>query len=133
MLKPLAALLPLLLYVAALIAAIVITTVPAAALALLLAAYGERLLRRGLRDLAGATRRLADGQVDAPLPAVRDPELKPMAAALDLLAQRLGRALHELEVERERFAAVLGRSADGVIAIDGDGIVRYANAAARRL
>ncbi len=148
MLKRLAALLPLLLCVAALlgvalagatigrgtlIAAIAIVAVLAAVLALLLAAYGEREVRRGLCALIEAAQRLADGQIDAPLPAVRDPALQPMSAALDALAQRLGRALQELEAERERFAAVLGRSADGVIAIDGNGIVRYANTAARRL
>jgi two-component system phosphate regulon sensor histidine kinase PhoR len=149
MLRLVAALLPLLLCLAALlavalaggtalgrgtlIAAILIAGLAAAALALALTVYSERQRRLDTGNLVAAARRLEDGQLADRLPAVHTPELQSVAAALAAIGQHLHRARQEAETERQRFTAVLGRSADGVLAIDGEGSVRYVNAAARRL
>ncbi len=149
MLRPLAYLLPVLACVAVLlafaltggpapgrgsvIAAVLLAGMAAAVLALALAAYGGRERRRGMKTLVAAARRLAEGRFGAEAPAVRSPELRPLAGALGAIEQNLGRAVQETEAERQRLAAVLGRSADGVIAVDGAARVRYLNAAARRL
>ncbi|HEY7295400.1 MAG TPA: ATP-binding protein, partial [Dehalococcoidia bacterium] len=147
--RPLTALLPLLLCVvlllafalavappfgrAAVIVAVLLAGVVAAALALVLAAFGEGERRRGMRTLVGVARRLADGHFGGEPPAVRSPELRPLAGALGAIERNLGRAVQETEAERQRLSAVLGRSADGVLAVDQEGHVRYLNAAARRL
>jgi len=116
-----------------LIAAMLLAGLVAVALALALATYAVREQRRGLQQLVAAARRLAEGRFSGAPPAVRSPELRPLAAAFNAVAQNLGRAVQQTEAERQRLAAVLGRSADGVLAVDGEAHLRYLNAAARRL
>ena len=47
--------------------------------------------------------------------------------------QEVKRLQHELEAARARFESTVTMSTDGIVVVDGDGFVRFANPAARRL
>lgn len=57
----------------------------------------------------------------------------PAEGTFNAIALSVANAVAEARAERARLAAVLERSADGVIAVDDEGVVRYLNPAARRL
>jgi len=65
------------------------------------------------------------GQVDQ-----RD-EIGDLAAAMDAMRRRLGTAFTQLEAERDRLELLLDRLHEGVIAVDADLSVQYANAIMR--
>jgi signal transduction histidine kinase len=92
----------------------------------LIAAYVARRVRRisaAAQAIAGGdfSRRLADGSGD---------EIGHLAVSVDEMRRKLASAFASLSGERERLARVLDRLEEGVIAVDGDGIVQVANPAA---
>lgn len=60
-------------------------------------------------------------------------ELSRMARAVNRLADRLVRAMRNADEERERLGLILESMAEGVLLIDEDGIVEFANPAATAL
>jgi two-component system phosphate regulon sensor histidine kinase PhoR len=96
-----------------------------------------RSVERSGRDLAGAAWRLGSGRlserVEEELVERLPAELLDFAAAFNRMAADLQQLIQQLQAERERLSAVLERSADGVIAVDEDGRLRFMNPAARSL
>ena len=60
-------------------------------------------------------------------------ELRRMARAVNRLADRLVRAMRDADKERARLGLILESMADGVMLVDEDGLVEFANPAAIRL
>jgi two-component system sensor histidine kinase VicK len=101
----------------------------AAAAAGLLLAW---LVARRLRRIASAAQAIERGVFDGELnPRFRD-EIGELAAAVDAMRRRLGRAFTQLEAERDRLELLLDRLHEGVIAVDEQLAVQYANASMRR-
>lgn len=113
--------------------AAVLTAVLASVLSVLIA----RGVERSSAELAEAAGRLGSGRLDQraePELVERLPsELVDLATAFNRMAADLQRLIQQLQAERERLFAVLERNADGVLAVDGEGNLRFLNAAARSL
>jgi two-component system, OmpR family, phosphate regulon sensor histidine kinase PhoR len=107
------------------------------ALAAYLAILAGRRIEERLLLLSDAVQRLGSGRFDARMAgtvtATFPAELADLADAFNSMGGNVERAVDEAQAEQARLEAVLERSADGVIAVDSDGDVRYLNPAASRL
>jgi signal transduction histidine kinase/HAMP domain-containing protein len=109
----------------------------------LLAALAAALLGRHLAlpvvRLERAVRRIADGDLDRPIGPIKTPnragsaEIVRLSATFEAMRQRLAGATAEIERRRGELEAVLSGVAEGVLAVDADRVVRYANPPARDL
>jgi signal transduction histidine kinase len=99
----------------------------AAALGLGLAWFVSRRLRR----IARAARAIEHGAFDTELRPSFNDEIGDLAATVDAMRRRLGGAFAQLEAERDRLELLLDRLHEGVIAVDADLSVQYANAGMR--
>jgi two-component system phosphate regulon sensor histidine kinase PhoR len=88
---------------------------------------------RPLRQLAGAARAMAAGDLTRRARARRGDEVGELADALDTLAGELQRRLGQLEGERAEMQALIDAMDEAVIAVDARGRVRRANPAAMRI
>lgn len=93
----------------------------------------SRVVTYPLRQLAGAARAMAAGDLAQRARTRGSDELAEMADALNMLAGELQRRLGQLEGERAEMQALIDSMSEGVIAVDGGGRVRRANPAARRM
>jgi signal transduction histidine kinase/HAMP domain-containing protein len=92
-----------------------------------------QLISLRLRRLTSAAEALALGDFETPLRYhVRD-EFGALAQSFDRMRRQLRRSFRRLEVERDRLRMLLERLHEGVVTIDQDLIVHFANAEARRL
>jgi signal transduction histidine kinase/HAMP domain-containing protein len=99
----------------------------AAALGLVLA----WLVSRRLRRIARAARAIEQGAFDTELPPSFNDEIGDLTVTVDTMRRRLGQAFAQLEAERDRLELLLDRLHEGVIAVDTDLCVQYANASVR--
>ncbi|ADU51759.1 multi-sensor signal transduction histidine kinase [Thermaerobacter marianensis DSM 12885] len=88
---------------------------------------------RPVGELIRGARRLAAGEFDRRVHVDGPDELVMLARAFNEMAGRLQATLRELRAEQARLATVVGAMTSGVLFIDGDGRLRLANPAARRL
>ena len=84
------------------------------------------------RDRGGGAA-LCGGRPDAADRSVRDDEIGTVARALDASVQELGRRLAELSRNRRLTDAILASMTEGVLVVDGRGLVKMANDAVRRV
>ena len=92
-----------------------------------------QLIALRLRRLTAAAEALALGDFETPLRYhVRD-EFGALAQSFDRMRRQLRRSFRRLEVERDRLRMLLERLHEGVLTIDQDLVVHFANAEARRL
>jgi two-component system phosphate regulon sensor histidine kinase PhoR len=85
-----------------------------------------------LKEIMGAARQFADGNLTARVPQLRSDELGELARILNLSADNLEERLAENARERGRTDAILSAMEDGVLAVDHRGVVLLANEALRR-
>jgi signal transduction histidine kinase/HAMP domain-containing protein len=91
------------------------------------------LLAGRLRRIAAAAAAIEGGSFETRLePGFRD-ELGVLAVTIDRMRLRLRESFAKLESERDRLRRLLERLHDGVVAVDRELRVEYANSAARRL
>jgi nitrogen fixation/metabolism regulation signal transduction histidine kinase len=109
-------------------------------LAILLAFALARRMVAPIGRLAAATREVAAGRYDAPLPAVQDDELgflvqsfNRMMHELDLASAHARRSAIETERQRAFLETVLARLSSGVLIVDADGSLHGTNPAASML
>jgi two-component system phosphate regulon sensor histidine kinase PhoR len=93
----------------------------------------SRVVTHPLRQIAGAARAMAAGDLAQRARTRGRDELAEMADALNMLAGELQRRLGQLEGERAEMSALIDAMSEGVIAVDPQGRVRRANPAARRM
>ena len=109
----------------------------AALLAAVVGALGGALIAMSitarLRRIDAAAAAIERGDLDTPLRARFGDELGSVATTIDRMRERLRRSFQQLEAERDRLRRLLEGLHDGVIAVDHDLNVTFANAAARRL
>jgi two-component system phosphate regulon sensor histidine kinase PhoR len=108
---------------------IVVASVAAGGLGVLLIT----LLMRPLGRMAAAARRIAAGDLSARVSPRPGGELGDVADAFNQMAQSVESLVATASQERSRLMAALNSSSDAVLAVDREGIIRFANVAAERL
>lgn len=86
-----------------------------------------------LLELCHATRSIGAGDYGQRVPVRTDDELGDLARAVNQISGELGDRLSQLHASDERQAAVLGGMVEGVIAVDNQEQVLFANAAAGKM
>ena len=104
--------------------------VVAAALAGLVAAT---LIARRLRRIGDAAAAIERGDFERPLASRFGDEVGELAVSIDRMRRRLRDAFQQLRVDRDRLRRLLEQLHEGVVAVDADLAVRFANARAHRL
>jgi len=88
---------------------------------------------RSLGRLAHAARRLALGQLGERAPSAATAEVAELADAFNAMASSLQATISRLGEEGNKLESLLASSADAVVAVDGDGLITFTNAAAEAL
>jgi signal transduction histidine kinase len=92
-----------------------------------------QLIALRLRRLSAATEAIAHGDFETPLRYRFGDEFGVLAQSFDRMRRQLRRSFRRLEAERDRLRLLLERLHEGVLTIDQDLVVHFANAEARRL
>jgi two-component system sensor histidine kinase ResE len=92
-----------------------------------------QLIALRLRRLSAAAEALALGDFETPLRYRFRDEFGALAQSFDRMRRQLRRSFRRLEVERDRLRLLLERLHEGVVTIDENLVVHFANAEARRL
>ncbi|MEJ2228083.1 MAG: diguanylate cyclase [Alphaproteobacteria bacterium] len=107
-------------------------TVSAIVLATLLISMVGRGLVKGLNSLATMTERVAAGEINARVAMKRDDELGALSAAFDSMAEALDRSNYNFRVKEKEMQQVLTKLPVPIIIRMPDGVISYANEAARK-
>jgi len=97
-----------------------------------LAGLGARRMTRAAKEIAGATEKMAKGDLEARARVVGADELGELGRSLDALAEGLDSTLGDLRSERDLLGGVLTAMTEGVMLIT-DGRVRVMNRALRQM
>jgi signal transduction histidine kinase len=92
-----------------------------------------QLIALRLRRLTVAAEAIASGDFETPLRYRFRDEFGALAHSFDRMRRQLRRSFRRLEAERDRLRLLLERLHEGVLTIDQDLVVHFANAEARRL
>ncbi|RYE85688.1 MAG: sensor histidine kinase, partial [Myxococcales bacterium] len=101
--------------------------------AVLLSQLAAHLAARPLRELIGAARRMADGDLATRTVTRGSDEAAQLAKALNLLAEGLSSSLDELRAERDLLQGMLVSMQEGVLMLDGAGGIVLVNPALREM
>lgn len=100
---------------------------------LILAAIVTEITLHPLRALTSAVQKVSAGEFSGPLlPTTRD-EIGQLNHAFNQMSIQLQAQIEALQKERGKLAAVLAHMTDGVLIVDGEGVVQLINPAAERL
>jgi signal transduction histidine kinase len=92
-----------------------------------------QLIALRLRRLSAAAEAIAHGDFETPLRYRFRDEFGALAQNFDRMRRQLRRSFRRLEAERDRLRLLLERLHEGVLTIDQDLVVHFANTEARRL
>ncbi len=92
-----------------------------------------QLIALRLRRLGAAAEAIAHGDFETPLRYRFGDEFGTLAQNFDRMRRQLRRSFRRIEAERDRLRLLLERLHEGVLAIDQDLVVHFANTEARRL
>jgi signal transduction histidine kinase/HAMP domain-containing protein len=92
-----------------------------------------QLIALRLRRMTAATEAIAHGDFETPLRYRFRDEFGLLAHSFDRMRRQLRRSFRRLEAERDRLQLLLERLHEGVLTIDQDLVVHFANAEARRI
>lgn len=91
------------------------------------------LITRRLRRIAAAAASIETGAFDVELGSGFPDELGDLAASMNSMRERLQASFADLASERDRLGRLLEQLQEGVIAVDRDGVIVFANSRARLL
>jgi signal transduction histidine kinase len=92
-----------------------------------------QLIALRLRRLSGAAEAIALGNFEDPLRHRFPDEFGALAQSFERMRRQLRRSFRRLEGERDRLRMLLERLHEGVVTVDEELVVRFANAEARRM
>src|SRR3954449_10989652 len=92
-----------------------------------------QLIALRLRRLTGAAEAIAHGDFETPLRYHFRDEFGLLIQSFDRMRRQLRRSFRRIEAERDRLRLLLERLHEGVLTIDQDLVVHFANAEARRI
>ena len=98
-----------------------------------LAVWAATRIATRLNRVVEFARRIAQGDLSARLEDGRGDELAAMEIALNQTAERLGQSFAEIESSRHELATMLDSMQEAVVAVTGEGQVRWSNALMRRI
>ena len=101
--------------------------------ALLLVWLTTRSVARPVLALAAASRQIAAGDLETPVPPGGEGEVRVLAQAFDHMREKLRSALSDLAVEKSRYEGIVTSMADAVVTTDTDGRITAFNPAAAAL
>jgi two-component system, OmpR family, phosphate regulon sensor histidine kinase PhoR len=112
---------------------IVLATLVIAVLAVLATWLIARATTRPIRQLTGASREIAAGQLGQKINVSTKDEIGQLARAFNEMSANLKTTVEAISAEKTKLANVLGNMADGVIMTDSDAKILLANPAAGKL
>jgi signal transduction histidine kinase len=89
--------------------------------------FAAALVARRLRRIAAAAAAIERGDFSAPLRPGFGDEVGALAVTIDRMRRRLQISFEQVSNERDRLARLLEQLHEGVIAVDDDGVVQFAN------
>ena len=92
-----------------------------------------QLIALRLRRLSGAAEAIALGDFETPLRYRFHDEFGALAQSFDRMRRQLRRSFRHIEGERDRLRILLERLHEGVVTVDHELVVQFANAEARRV
>jgi two-component system phosphate regulon sensor histidine kinase PhoR len=92
-----------------------------------------RSLSRPLEEMTAAVSRMSSGDLTARAPPQGSEEVAVLADAFNHMADELGRRIEEVRGDRERLGLILAAMEEGVLLVDREELVEYANLSARTL
>ncbi|MEP6812812.1 MAG: ATP-binding protein [Actinomycetota bacterium] len=92
-----------------------------------------QLIALRLRRLSAAAEAIARGDFESPLRYRFRDEFGQLAQSFDRMRRQLRRSFRHIEGERDRLRLLLERLHEGVVTVDSDLVVQFANAEARRV
>ena len=98
-----------------------------------IAYYFARRISRPLADMRLATERLAQGDLRARVALPKGEEMQSLARTLNQMAAQLGERMETITRKNDEQKAVFSSMVEGVLAVDGDGLILDLNTAAARL
>ncbi|MGA2171801.1 MAG: ATP-binding protein [Sedimentisphaerales bacterium] len=93
----------------------------------------SRKITRPIEQMKDAAKRFAAGQLDHRVPVPDSEELAELAGALNETADRLKRTIETITNQKNQLEAILSSMAEGVIAVDSDGLIVSINKKAEQL
>ena len=114
-------------------AGVLIAVVSAAAVGGVIAVIVARLFVRRVREMRESVTATSIGHRDAPVPEDGPAELADLATVLNRWAVELDTRISRLGRDRELRDVILSAMEEGIVLFGPDGLVGYANAAARRM
>ncbi len=109
--------------------AALLATLIGAAVGFIVASFTGRRLRR----IAAAARRIEAGEFTTPVPTSYGDEVGSLAASVDSMRLRLRGLFDALAADRDQLEQLLDRLHDGVVVVERDLTVSFANACAREM
>ncbi|MBL8800253.1 MAG: HAMP domain-containing protein, partial [Planctomycetia bacterium] len=100
---------------------------------LLLALWLARRITKPLQELTAGAERIAAGDYGHKVYALAPDEIGSLARAFNIMSERLAAQFRQVEEDRQKLRTVLGGMVEGVIAIDGQQRVLFANERAAQL
>jgi signal transduction histidine kinase/HAMP domain-containing protein len=92
-----------------------------------------QLIALRLRRLSAAAEAMAAGDFESPMRYRYRDEFGALALSFERMRRQLRRSFAQIEGERDRLRMLLERLHEGVVTVDADLVVQFANAEARRL
>jgi signal transduction histidine kinase/HAMP domain-containing protein len=92
-----------------------------------------QLIALRLRRLSAAAEAMALGDFESPMRYRYRDEFGALAQSFERMRRQLRRSFRQIEGERDRLRMLLERLHEGVVTVDADLVVQFANAEARRL
>jgi len=100
---------------------------------LMLAFWLARRITKPLQELTAGAERIAAGDYGHKVYALAADEIGSLARAFNIMSERLAQQFRQVEDDRQKLRTVLGGMVEGVIAIDGQQRVLFANERAAQL
>ena len=95
--------------------------------AILVAVGISRAISEPLRDVTGMAKRLAEGDLDQKIVVRSRDEISELAKAFNQMALKVKDMMGLLSAEHGRMVAIFNNVADGILVVDGDGVVSMVN------
>ncbi len=112
---------------------ILLFSLMAMAIAVILAFWIASRSTKPLLMLTQAAEQLAAGDLDSRIVPTTSDEVGQLTRAFNLMADELSQKIEALNHERGKLAAVLSEMSDGVIIVDGQGVIQLINSAAESM
>jgi two-component system phosphate regulon sensor histidine kinase PhoR len=112
---------------------LIVATLVASLLALLIAALISGYIARPVQELTQSAWQLMGHKPGEHNLLLENDEISQLTQVVNLMSARLSGQINDLEMERARLEAVLEKMTDGVLIVDGEGLVQLVNLAAVKM